>query len=101
MGQRSIELSKEKKQRWSMPARKEVVLRMLSGESIEDLHRELGVEAHRLEEWRDLALSGMEIGLKGKGSDPTNKELEKARTTIGRLTMELEIHRGKMKRRAL
>ena len=83
-----------------MQARKEVVLRMLSGESIEELHRELGVEAHRLEEWRDLALSGMEIGLKGKGSDPVSKELEKARTTIGRLTMELEIHRGKVKRSA-
>ena len=94
-------MSNEKQKRWSIPARKEVVLRMLSGETIEDLHRELGVEAYRLEEWRDLALTGMEIGLKGKGSDPVSKELEKARTTIGRLTMELEIHRGKGKRRVL
>jgi hypothetical protein len=91
-GSKEFKLSKAKQKRWSMPARKETVLRMLSGESIEDLSRELELESHRLEEWRDLALAGMEQG---------SKELEQARSTIGRLTMELEIHRGKSKRRAL
>ena len=89
----------EKKKRWSMQARKEVVLRILSGESIEDISRELEVEVFRLEEWRDSAVSAMDDGLKGKGRGKENKELDEARKTIGRLTMELELFRGKAKRR--
>ena len=82
-----------------MQARKEVVLRILSGESIEDISRELEVEVFRLEEWRDSAVSAMDDGLKGKGRGKENKELDEARKTIGRLTMELELFRGKAKRR--
>jgi len=49
--------------RWSVRRKQEVVLRMLSGESVDSLSRELGVEPYRLERWRDKALSGMESGL--------------------------------------
>ena len=94
-------MSKEKKQRWSLPARKEVVLRILSGESLDEVSRETGVEVYRLESWRDDALNGMETGLRGSGKDSSSRELDQARNTIGRLTMELELFRGKVKRRAL
>ena len=90
---------KEKKKRWSAQARKEVVLRILAGESIEDLSRDLEVEVYRLEEWRDAAVAAMDHGLKGKSQGKESKELDEARKTIGRLTMELELFRGKLKRR--
>ena len=94
-------MSKSTNKRWSRQARKEVVLRMLAGEPLDELSRELEVESFRLEQWRDAAVEAMDIGLKGKGKDPGNRELEQARATIGRLTMELEVYQGKAKRRTL
>lgn len=94
-------MNEKKRKRWSRQARKEVVLRILAGESIEELSRELQEETYRLEEWRDAAVAAMDIGLQGKGKDVKDKEIEQARATIGRLTMELELYRGKAKRRAL
>lgn len=89
----------KKKKRWTRGARKEVVLRILAGEPIEALSRELEVETYQLEAWRDAALTGMDEGLKGRGQEKESKELEQARRTIGRLTMELELFRGKLQRR--
>ena len=94
-------MNEKKRKRWSRQARKEVVLRILAGDSIEELSRELQEETYRLEEWRDAAVAAMDIGLQGKGKDVKDKEIEQARATIGRLTMELELYRGKAKRRAL
>ena len=46
-------------QRWSAERKREVVLRLVQGESLDALSRELGVELGRLEEWRDvISLSG-------------------------------------------
>jgi transposase len=39
--------------RWSAGKKMEAVLRLLRGESLEELSRELKVEAHRLAAWRD------------------------------------------------
>jgi len=52
-------------QRWSLARKREVALRMLRGESIDALSRELGVEIYRLERWRDRALAGLDAGLAG------------------------------------
>jgi putative transposase len=40
-------------QRWSAGRKREVVLRMLRGESVDALSRELNVEIYRLEQWRE------------------------------------------------
>ena len=79
--------------RWSVRRKSEVVMRMLAGESIDSLSRELGVEPYRLERWRDKALSGMEAGLKERRGDPMTQELDRAKKTIGELTMEVELLR--------
>ena len=39
--------------RWSAGKKMEAALRLLPGEPLETLSRELGVEAHRLAAWRD------------------------------------------------
>ena len=43
--------------RWTRTRNMEVVMRMIRGESVEALSRELGVEVYRLEEWREMAPS--------------------------------------------
>lgn len=81
-------------QRWSLSRKREVVLRLLKGEPLDALSRELGVELHRLEGWRDRALSGMELGLKEReADDPAQLELDKAHKRIGELSMENELLR--------
>jgi transposase-like protein len=90
-GSNGVNVSKKKRQLWSLPARKEVVLRILSGESLDEISRETGVEVYRLEAWRNDAQEGMEIGLLGNKNHPSNRELDQARNTIDRLTMELDL----------
>ena len=79
--------------RWSVRRKSEVILRMLAGESVDSLSRELGVEPYRLERWRDKALSGMEAGLKEREGDPVSQELDRAMKKIGELSMENELLR--------
>lgn len=80
-------------QRWSAGRKREVVLRMLRGESLDALSRELGVEMYRLEEWRDKALAALEAGLKDRQDDPLSHELDAAKRHIGELSMEIELLR--------
>ncbi|MAG32295.1 MAG: IS3 family transposase [Deltaproteobacteria bacterium] len=80
-------------QRWSAGRKREVVLRILRGESLDALSRELGVEIYRLEQWRDQALSGMDLGLKDRQDDPLSRELDAAKRHIGELSMEVELLR--------
>ena len=46
--------------RWSINRKKEVVLRMIRGESINALARELGIEVYRHEKWHRRALQGID-----------------------------------------
>lgn len=81
-------------QRWSVARKREVVIRMLKGESLDALSRELGIELHKLEAWRDRAVTAMEGGLKERDADdPVQLELDKAHKRIGELTMENELLR--------
>ena len=50
-------------QRWSVGRKRDVVLRLLRGESLAALSREVGVEIYRLEDWRDRAVAGLERGI--------------------------------------
>ena len=56
-------------QRWSVGRKRDVVLRLLRGESLEALSREVGVEIYRLEDWRDRAVAGLERGLQARQGD--------------------------------
>lgn len=86
-------------QRWS-PARKmAVVQRIIRGESLDALSRELGVEISRLESWRDRALKGMEESLKERGRDSRQADHDEALRLLGEATMENEILKLFMKKR--
>lgn len=83
-------------QRWSVARKREVALRLLRGEPVELLSRELGVEMFRLEGWREKALSGIDASLKVRNGDPVKAELDTAMKRIGELTMENELLRARM-----
>jgi predicted nucleic acid-binding Zn-ribbon protein len=83
----------EPSQRWSARRKRDAVLRLLQGEPLEALSRELGVELYRLEAWRDKALQGMENALKKREGDPLDTELKIAKQHIGELSMEVEVLR--------
>lgn len=83
-------------QRWSARRKRDVVLRLLRGESLETLSRELGVELYRLEQWRERALTGLEVSLKDREEDhPVHAELDAAKRHIGELSMEIELLRAR------
>jgi transposase len=80
-----------KGQRWSVGRKREVVLRMLRGESVDALSREFNIEIYRLEQWREKALTGIDESLKKRHNDPAQTELNQAMRRIGELTMENEL----------
>ncbi len=90
--------SLERGQRWTVRRKQEAVLRLLRGESVELLSRELGVEVYRLEAWHEKAMSGMEICLKERKGDPLQAELDTAMKRIGELTMQVELLEAKVER---
>jgi len=88
-------------QRWTAARKREAVLRILQGEPMELLCRELGVELYRLEKWRDAAPAGMEEALKARNSDPLKGELDNAMKRLGELTMENELLWARVRRPGL
>jgi transposase len=85
-------------QRWSASRKREVVLRLMRGESAELLSRELGLPLFKLEQWRQRAEAALEGALKEREGDPADGQLAAAMQRIGELTMENELLRAKMER---
>ena len=84
-------------QRWSAQKKRDVVLRLLRGEPVDSLSRELSVESYRLEEWKKRALESMEAGLRER-EDREKADLGAAMKRIGELSMEVELLRYKAER---
>ena len=82
-------------QRWTVTRKREVVLRLLHGEAVEFLSRQLGVEIFRLEQWREKAIGGIDASLKQRKGDPVQAELDSAMKRIGELTMQVELLEAK------
>lgn len=78
-------------ERWSAGKKTEVVLRLLRGESVEEVSREIQVPAHELEEWRRVFLETGAEGLKRRGLDAEEREVRKLQAKIGEMTMRLEL----------
>jgi transposase len=85
-------------QRWSVARKREVVLRLLRGESMELLSRELGLPIFKLEQWRQKAEAALEGALKEREADPADGQLAAALQRIGELSMEVELLRARIER---
>ena len=85
-------------QRWSAVRKREVVLRLLRGESAELLSRELGLPLFKLEQWRGRAEAALECALKEREANSAAGELAAALRRIGELSMENELLRSRIGR---
>lgn len=87
--------------RWTAARKMEIVLRIMRGESLEDLSREIGVAASQIEQWRHTAIDGMESSLKTRIEDPLHAELDMAKKRIGELSMDNELLRERSRRKGV
>lgn len=89
------------RRRWTAGRKKEVVLRLLRGEAIDELSRELGVPIGQLENWKETVLKHMEYLFKEHQEEPVHEELEAAKKRIGELCMENELLREKSRKQGV
>jgi len=78
--------------RFSSKRKLDAVLRLLRGESIESLSRELKVTAAALSAWREDALLGARSSLKSRVAedDGRSDQIRELQAKIGEITMENE-----------
>jgi transposase-like protein len=85
--------------RWSKERKLEVVLRLLRGESVDAISREVGIESYRLEQWKEQALVAMKGGLGSRRKqDPVQEQLDAALKRVGELSMDMELMQIRCKR---
>ena len=88
----------QKPQRFSARQKTEVVLRLLRGEPLDLLSRELGIPAARLTTWREAFLDAGQEALKNTPLDNRDREIGRLREKLGESTMEIELLREKIGR---
>ena len=84
--------------RWSARRKTEVVLRVLRGEALDALSRELGVTAAAIARWRDQVLAGGQAAVRRRPAAERDDELGRLRAKVGEITMENELLRERARR---
>src|SRR5918992_5645211 len=77
--------------RFSAQRKPAAATRLLRGEPLETVARELNVTAARLSAWRDRALVGAEAAMKERERDGRDEELLRLRAKPGEVTMANEL----------
>jgi hypothetical protein len=76
--------------------KQDAVLRLLRGEDLELVSRELGVTAAELSGWRDQFLAAGEASLKSRPADARDDEIGRLQAKVGELTMTAELLEAKI-----
>jgi transposase-like protein len=84
--------------RWSAKRKFAAVLRLLHGEDLETLSRELGVTAATLSGWREQFLEGGAANLKAREVDVENEATQRLKSLVADLSMSNELLREKIHR---
>ena len=84
-------LAPERRRRMSAKRKQSAVLRLLRGEDLELVSRELGVTAVELTAWRDAFLAAGEASLKTRPADGRDVEIGQLKAKVGDLTMANEL----------
>jgi transposase-like protein len=79
--------------RFSAQRKTDAVLRLLRGEDLDSLSRELGVTAATLSTWREDFLAGGKAALKSRPADGRDEQLRRLQAKVGELTMDNELLR--------
>ncbi len=58
-----LKVSGAEGKRWSAGRKRAVVLRLLRGEPVDAISREVSVPIYKLEQWRERALAGLVLAL--------------------------------------
>jgi transposase-like protein len=77
--------------RFSARRKTEAVLRLLRGEDLDTLSRELGVTAATLSSWRDAFLDGGTAAMKSRPADDRGELVARLQAKVGQLTMDNEL----------
>ena len=86
------------RRRMSARRKQDAVLRLLQGEDLELLSRQLGVTAAELSGWREAFLAGGEASLKSRPADARDGEIGRLKEKVGDLTMANELLEAKIER---
>jgi transposase-like protein len=81
----------ERRRRMSAKRKQSAVLRLLRGEDLELVSRELAVPAAELNAWRDAFLAAGEAALKTRPADGRDVEIDRLKAKVGDLTMANEL----------
>jgi hypothetical protein len=77
--------------RWSSRRKAEIVVRLLKGEDLDALSRELGLSTARLAEWREEFVAGGQAALMSREPDARDEQIQRLKAKIGDLTMANEL----------
>lgn len=77
--------------RFSVRRKTEAILRLLRGESLDALAREVGVTAATVAHWREQFLAAGQAGLKSRPADERDEEIQRLRAKVGEITMSNEL----------
>ena len=87
-----------RERRMTAGRKRDAVLRVLRGEPLEIVARELAVTAADLSAWRDAFLEAGVASLKSRARDDRDETIARLRTKVGELTMDTELLHAKIER---
>jgi transposase len=91
MTKHSTETDSQDRGRFSAKRKTEAVLRLLRGEDLDALSRELGVTAATPSSWREGFLDGGTAALKSRPTDDRDELIARLQAKVGQLTMDNEL----------
>lgn len=91
MAKHSIKTDTSDRGRFSARRKTEAVLRLLRGEDLDTLSRELGVTAATLSSWREAFLDGGTAAMKSRPTDDRDELISRLQAKVGQLTMDNEL----------
>jgi transposase-like protein len=94
----SNEIQSKRQRRFTAQRKQEVVLRLLRGEALDLLSRELSLPASTLSAWRDTFLKGGLHGLKSKPKDDRDERIRELERKVGQITMDNELLYAKIEK---
>ena len=97
MSRKKSEVTKERG-RWSAKSKRDAVLRLLRGEDLDALSRELKVTAAKLSEWRETFLESGMAGFKSREVEAQDDEVARLKSVLGEMTMRCELQRDAIRR---
>ena len=87
-----------RQRRMTAGRKRDAVLRVLRGEPLEIVARDLAVTAAELSGWRDAFLDAGSTALRSRSRDDRDATIDRLRTKVGALTMDTELLYAKIER---